>query len=85
MIFIKASFCFIGGKNKITGPTNSTGSVIAHTGGASTLMFALEGVQFFPSGSSKTSRINSYLRALTLSNEGANNTIVDVPFMKMPQ
>ena len=69
---------FIGGKNKITGPTNSTSSVIAHSNGQSTLIFALEAAPQYPSGSTNTNRISSYIRAITLSNEGANNTIVDV-------
>ena len=67
---------FVAGKNKITGPTNSTGSIIAHSNGADTLAFALEGVPFMPSGSSKVNRINSFIRSLTISNEGANNTVI---------
>lgn len=68
---------FVGGKNKITGPTQSTGSVIAASAGDQ-LLFALQGVTEMPSGSGQTSYVNSYLRNLAIANEGANNTIVSL-------
>jgi hypothetical protein len=68
---------FIGGQNKITGPTNSTGSVVGKSAGTQ-LLFAIEGVEFMPSGSSNVNKVNSYLRDMSISNDGANNTVVGV-------
>jgi len=68
---------FIGGPNKITGPTQATGSIVAAAGGT-VLLFALEGALVFPSGSSNTNRVSSYLRSLSVGNEGSNNTVVSI-------
>jgi hypothetical protein len=63
---------FVGGIDKITGPSQSTGSVFENGQGSG---FALEGVPVMPSGSSNTSYVSSYLRSLSVSFDGANNTV----------
>jgi hypothetical protein len=73
---------FVEGKDEITGPLQSaTGS---NSGGNDGEVLTLRNVSVFPSGSTTTNRVVAYLRDLSISNDGANNTIVRVQIVEDP-
>jgi hypothetical protein len=73
---------FIEGKNVITGPLQSANG--SNAGGNDGELLALRNVSVFPTGSTTTNRVVAYLRDLSISNDGANNTIVRVQIIEDP-
>lgn len=73
---------FVEGKNVITGPLQSANG--SNTGGNDGELLALRSVSVFPSGSTTTNRVVAYLRDLSISNDGGNNTIVRVQVIEDP-
>jgi hypothetical protein len=73
---------FVEGKNVISGPLQSASG--SNTGGVNGELLALRNVTVFPSGATTTNRVVAYLRDLSISNDGANNTIVKVQIIEDP-
>jgi hypothetical protein len=73
---------FVEGKNVITGPLQSANG--SNTGGNDGELLALRSVSVFPSGATTTNRVVAYLRDLSISNDGANNTIVRIQVIEDP-
>jgi hypothetical protein len=73
---------FVEGKNVITGPLQSANG--SNSAGANGELLALRNVSVFPTGSTTTNRVVAYLRDLSISNDGANNTIVRVQVIEDP-
>jgi hypothetical protein len=73
---------FVEGKNVITGPLQSASG--SNSGGNDGELLALRNVSVFPTGTTQTNKVVAYLRDLSISNDGGNNTIVRVQVIEDP-
>lgn len=71
---------FVEGKNIPTGPLESASG--SNSGGNNGEVLALRNVSVFPSGTTQTNKVVAFLRDLSISNDGGNNTIVRVQLIE---